>query len=196
MMRQRFAIAFPLLLIAFLFTACSDDDNPTTPPNDSPDFFPFNREIVWTYETNLFKNELGPQPAIMEVKIDTAWSSDQMFDWLAVRVPSYSTEWNHILAVLDSAGTIYSLGDNPREGLYPMFKHQYEENEIERETISIKGTSYETVKITVEGEHDASVTWWFADGIGLVREHSLKGLSIFSDDNDDEVLTELVSYTR
>jgi hypothetical protein len=48
--------------------------------------------------------------------------------------------------------------------------------------------------LNVEGNQ--YVTWWFVDGIGMVKEHSLTGVSIFSDDNKDEVLTELVSFVR
>ncbi|MDT8323323.1 MAG: hypothetical protein RRA94_04350 [Bacteroidota bacterium] len=194
---MRFPFHVPLLLVLFLFAGCSDDDTPTDPTGQTPDYFPFDREIVWTYETNVFKDALGPQPATMQMKIDTASRGGQLFDWIALHVPALDDEWHNILGILDSAGTIYSLGDHPREGVFPMFKHQYADSEIERETITIRGTTYQTVKLTVNGSNNASVTWWFADGIGLVREHSLKGMSIFSDDNPgDEVLTELLSFTR
>ncbi|MBN1446719.1 MAG: hypothetical protein JXA28_02210 [Bacteroidetes bacterium] len=187
--------AFSVLLLPLFMSSCSDDEDNPVPPSNTVDYFPFAKGYVWTYETNVFKDWIGPS-VMMDLKIDTATNSRGHFTWMLLRIPDKSPDWTATIGVFDSAGTIYSIGDHPIEGYYPLFKHEYEENEIERETITVKGRTYETVKIAVQVESIGSVTWWFADGVGLVREHSMQGLSLFSDDNDDEVLTELVSYTR
>ena len=54
-------------------------------------------------------------------------------------------------------------------------------------------------ELFAEVSGNVTITWWFADGIGLVREHSSKGGSIFLDDaygSDVEMNTELISYVK
>ncbi|MCB2206299.1 hypothetical protein KQI65_16265 [bacterium] len=188
-------LCLPALISIAAITSGCDDDDPVTPDPTEKDYFPFNRGAVWTYHTNVYKGTVGPD-ATVEVKIDTSWSSDQLFDFLMIRMPPQYPDWGRIIGLLDSAGVIYSLGDHPREGEFPLFKHVYDENEITHETITVLGTTYETVKYELSVDGGRKVTWWFADDIGLVREHSMTGISLFSDDNDDEVLTELISYAQ
>jgi hypothetical protein len=186
-------LALPILA-ALSLAACSDDD-PVQPQRD-PDYFPFVRNAVWTYRTNVFTDLVGPD-AILQVKIDTVATPYGVHDYLKLRLPDFSDQWANALAMLDSAGVIYGIGEIPYEDHFPLFKHRYAESEITRETITVQGKNYQTVKFTLEIENAGSVSWWFADGVGLVREHSLDGLTLFSDNVDDqEVLTELVSYVK
>jgi hypothetical protein len=179
----------------FLFlSACSSDD-PVTPAKQDPDYFPYTKSAVWTYKTNVFKNQIGPD-VTMQIKFDTASTQNGTFDWMMIRLPDSDPNWARVIGILDSAGVVYSIGDHPREELYPLFKHRYAESEIARETITVQGKIWQTVKVTLEIPSVGTVRWWFADGVGLVREHSMEGVSLFSDSNDDEVLTELVSYTK
>ena len=194
---RRFVHAFMLalpILAALSFAACDDDD--PVKPQPEPDYFPFVRNAVWTYKTNVFTNEIGPD-VTLQVKIDTSTTSNGVFDFLKVRLPDFSQDWERVLGLLDSAGTVWGLGDHPRETVYPLFKHKYAESEITRETITVQGKSYQTLKYRLDLPGAGTVYWWFADGVGLVREHSLDGITLFSDNMDDEeVLTELVSYVK
>ena len=194
---RRFVHAFLLALpfvAALSLSACSDDD--PVKPQPQPDYFPYVRNAVWTYRTNVFTDLVGPD-AILQVKIDTVATPYGVYDYMKVRLPDFSNQWANALAMRDSAGVIYGIGEIPYEDLYPLFKHKYAESEVTRETITVQGKSYQTVKFTLEIEDAGAVSWWFADGVGLVREHSFDGLTLFSDDVDgEEVLTELVSYAK
>lgn len=194
---RRFVHAFMLALpiLAVLSFAACDDDDPVRPKPD-PDYFPYVRNAVWSYKTNVFTNEIGPD-VTLQVKIDTVMTPNGVFDFLKVRVPDFSSEWASTFAIMDSAGVVYGIGDHPREPAFQLFKHKYAESEITRETITVQGKSYQTVKFRMDLPGAGTVYWWFADGVGLVREHSLDGISLFSDNMEgEEVLTELVSYVK
>ncbi len=185
----------PLVIFSFaVVTACSEDD-PVTPQKPEPNYFPYVRNAVWTYKTNVFKNDIA-EIVTLQVKIDTMLTEYGIYDFLKVGLPEYSTAWAPAIAVKDSAGAVYGLGDSPSDTPYLLFKHKYAESEITRETITVQGKSYQTVKYRFDIPAVGSVYWWFADGVGLVREHSMDGISLFNDNNDDEVLTELVSYVK
>ena len=132
------------------------------------------------------------------MRIDTATTNNGLYWWLFVR-PEANPSWSHIVALLDSAGVIYSLGDHPREGLFPMFRHDYTAGEATPGRIVVQGTTYQTKRVTVQLDATSSVTWWFADGIGLVKEYSAQGVSIFSDDHHGqtfECVTELTNFEK
>jgi hypothetical protein len=184
---------------------CSDDS--ASAPAVTSDYFPFHRSYVWTYRTNAFAVN-GIPDITFEMKIDTATHRNGpesgLFWWYFIRVPAVSSKWSHFLVLLDSANTIFTWGDFPSfSSSHPPFsmgwKHQYAASEGTRETITVQGKTYSAVRVDYTGEQNVTISWWFADGIGLIREYSAKGGSIFEDDNwgDDVVVnTELVSYTK
>ena len=188
-----------------ILPGCSDDSS-SAPPS-TVDYFPFSRNYVWTFRTNLFASK-GIADTTFQLKIDTATyrngPASGLFSWYFARLSAASPQWSHFLVLLDSANTIYTWGDFPSfSPSYPPFsmgwKHQYAASEGTRETITVQGTTYSTVRVDYTGEQDVTISWWFADGIGLIREYSAKGGSIFEDDNwgdDVAVNTELVSYTK
>lgn len=200
---QRFLFVMAAGIAVMLFQQCGGDD-PVT-PNTTVDYFPMNRNLVWTYTTNIMAPRGVPE-LTFEMKADTATHYNGPFNlgchwWYFSRVPSQSPEWQHFWVLKDSANTIYTWGDYPSPTSPPFtfgWKHVYEQSEGTHEIITVQGKRYNTVRIDYE-DGDVSISWWFADGIGLVKEHSDKGASIFTDDyaGDDVVMnTELVSYTK
>jgi hypothetical protein len=201
---QRFLLVVVAGMFVMLFQRCGGDD-PVT-PSKIVDYFPMNRNLVWTFTTNIMAPRGVPE-LIFEMKADTATYYNGPFNlgchwWYFSRVPSQSPEWRHFWVLKDSANTIYTWGDYPSQSSPPItlgWKPVYEESEGTREMITIQGNTYRTVRIDVTTDEGVPISWWFADGIGLVKEYSPKGGSIFTDDyfGDDVIMnTELVSYTK
>ncbi len=195
MMRFRFPAVLAVATAALLiFAACSKDDGPLQ-PQPEPDYFPFNRSFVWTYKTNVLAG-FGIPETTMDMKIDTLTTGNGVFHWVWLRIPGMP-DWANSFAVLDSANVIYAIGDHPPETPYPLFKHKYTASEVMNETITVQGKTYKTLRYDMTVDPDGTVSWWFADGIGLVKEYSEDGITIFASDIIDGVaLTELVSYTK
>jgi hypothetical protein len=64
-------------------------------------------------------------------------------------------------------------------------------------SVTVRGTRYETVRHDLKQEGLGTVYRWFADGIGLVKEYSEDGGTIFAADVISGVaLTEPVSHTK
>lgn len=187
---------FVLPVAAFLlFTACSEKDSPTNPPR-TIDYYPFAQGHVWTYTTNAFTDTFG-EVVTIKTKIDTATTDQGLHHWMHISIPDKGVNWMPLFGMLDSVGVVYALGDHPGEERFPLFKHQYADSEITRETITVHGKTWQTIKLSLEVEGEGTITWWLADGVGVIREHSMDGLSLFNDTMDgQEVLTELVSYTK
>ena len=195
-----------VLLSCGLLPGCGDD-NPTDAPGTG-DYFPFSRNYVWTFRTNIFAGR-GVPDTTFEMKIDTATHYNgpkSVFCWwYFIRVPAVSPQWAHFFTLLDSANTIYTWGDYPSTNTPPTppgslgWKHRYASSEGTRETITIQGKTYDAIRVDAVGEQNVKISWWFADGIGLIREYSDRGGSIFTDDyygDPVEMKTELVSYTK
>ncbi|MBL0177076.1 MAG: hypothetical protein IPP94_17790 [Ignavibacteria bacterium] len=189
-----------------ILPGCSEDSSSAPPA--TVDYFPFSRNYVWNFRTNIFATK-GVADTTFQLKIDTATHRNGpvsgLYWWYFARLSAPSQRWDHFLVLLDSANTIYSWGDFPSTSNPPTppfsfgWKHQYGASEGTRETITVQGKSYSAVRVDFTGEQDVHISWWFADGIGLIREYSAKGGSIFTDDNwgDDVVMsTELVSYSK
>jgi hypothetical protein len=197
------SMLFCAVLPAVIFIDCGDSgNNPgSTPP--TPDHFPFSRNYVWTFRTNVFAVN-GLPDTTFELKIDTATygnGMNRLYWWYFIRIPGISPNWQHFWVMLDSANTIYSWGDFPN-GSPPFsmgWRHQYSTSEGTRETITVQGHTYNAIRVDYTGEKNVTISWWFADGIGLIREYSAKGGSIFEDDSwgtATVVNTELISYTH
>ncbi|MBR9974890.1 MAG: hypothetical protein KFF77_04870 [Bacteroidetes bacterium] len=185
---------FPLVAM-LLLVACSEEDSPVNPPK-TVDYYPFAKGHVWTYTTNAFTDTFG-EVVTIQTKIDTATSDQGLHHWMHISIPDKGVNWLPLFSMLDSAGVVYALGDHPGEQRYPMFKHVYADSVITRETITVHGKTWQTIKVTMDVQGAGTITWWLADGVGVIREHSMDGLSLFTDDMDgEEVLTELVSYTK
>ncbi len=188
-------MGFILLLVVFsvLFNNCSSDE--ILNPKKEADYFPVNPKIVWTYSSNVLASA-EDQSNQFEMKVDSFEFPNGKFLALLGKFPQ-ENEWHYILAVKDSGGIVYSLGDNPPEEPVPLFKHNYNDNEGQFEVINISGKNYNTLKIEIPVNDSVTINWWFADGIGLVKEESFYGASIFTDEHWNEEyhsLTELVDY--
>lgn len=170
-----------LTCIMFIF-GCKKDSTtePVTPPDLANDYFPISRSYVWTYSTNALSDS-GRTVKSIEVKIDTFTFSRGNF-WAMLGRFTGTTQWGTIFAIKDSGGIVYAIGDSPPETPYPLFKHAYSSTEGTRETISFNGVNYEAVRInlTLNGR---VLSLWFAKGIGLLKEESNQGLSLWTDDN-------------
>lgn len=191
------AVPFLFLILTAGFCSCSDDATSTTPPTGA-DYFPFSRAYTWTYSSNVLNDSSGMPLRTIRMRIDTATSRNGLFWWMLVQTDTQS-DWWHVMGLLDSAGVIYGLGDHPREGLLPLFRHVYTASEATSEQIQVQGTTYQTKRVTIQVNPTSSVTWWFADGIGLVKEFSTQGVSLFSDNHQGEAfecLTELTGYAK
>jgi len=189
-------LALLLVPLALSVQSCSDDD---TSSNASPggDYFPFGREYRWTYTTNI-RAAKGTPVMQFQMKIDTAISNDRLFWFLMVQDSAHGAIWGRILGLKDENNIIYSLGDHPPEVEYPLFKHSYLANEGVRETITVQGVTYNTIRIDREGD-GVKISWWFAPNVGLVKEYSEQGGSLFTDDQwgDDIIMnTELVAFQK
>lgn len=184
-----FRLLLALSAFIFLITGCSKKDGPTGPKEDaliSGDYFPTDHSIMWRYSSNAISR--GGQSFIeFDMNIGSYTYSGGSFKAMLGKLAD-STTWGPIMAIKDSAGVIYSLGDNPPESPYPLFKHQYNESEVTRETITVNGKAYETLKKVLIFDSD-SLSLWFADSIGLVREFSRQGMSLFSDNNMGKQIT-------
>ena len=203
-MKQPRFFQFILLLIAvssgiLIFGCSKDDDNPVTPPiTTSGDYFPVKHGYVWKYTTTIFANRGFPEEAL-ELKMDTLTTAAGKHWWMLVRFPDLGTEWTPLLALLDSNNIVYSLGDNGASSPIQICKHAYSASEGIRESITVQGQSYQTIRIDFTDEHNVKLSWWLADGIGLVKEFSSQGASLFLDDywgSDLEMKTELISLTK
>ncbi|MCU7497375.1 MAG: hypothetical protein HF314_14355 [Ignavibacteria bacterium] len=179
-------VTFKILLVfstvLFVFSGCSKDE-PTKPKEDpviAGEYFPIDTTTIWCYSSNAL-SEGGVNPVAFETKFGTYTYENGRFDALLGRLTG-TTDWHPIISIKDSAGIVFSLGDNPPESPFPLFKHQYTESEVTWEDITINGKKYETLKRVMVMEHD-TLTLWFADQIGLVKEFSRQGMSLFSDAN-------------
>jgi hypothetical protein len=189
-----FLLAAAAIVLCVMLGACSEDESPAQPKAD-PDYFPFSRTMTWTYKTNVLA-EFGYPETSLDMKIDTLTTQNGLHYWIWVRIPALP-DWAPLFAVLDSGNVVYTIGDHPPEEAFPLFRHKYLAGEAVSETISVQGKTYNTLRYELTVDPGGKVTWWFADGIGLVKEYSEDGISIFSGDMISGVaLTELVSYKK
>ncbi|HEX2867061.1 MAG TPA: hypothetical protein VHO03_08460 [Ignavibacteriales bacterium] len=181
MKTSAFRILFVLSAVLFFFSGCSKDE-PTKPKEDpliAGDYFPTNNGSIWRYQSNAMSQD-GTSLVLFDMKVGSYSFRRGSFKALLGKLAD-STQWSAFFGIKDSAGVIYSLGDNPPEGYFPMFKHQYAESEVARETITVSGTTYQTLRRSFSQDQD-TLTLWFADGIGLIKEFSRQGISLFNDD--------------
>ena len=168
-----------------MFTTCKEDTTIVDPGNNTidlaNDYFPIVPSYQWTYNSNTFSDS-GKTYSNFDLKIDTATFRNGVFLALKIRVTG-NPQWYGILGLKDSGNVIYVLGDNPPEILNPLFKHTYAANEGTRESVTLSGVTYETVKITFDIEKSKSYSMWLAKGVGLIKDSSNSGVSIFNDDN-------------
>lgn len=172
------------LTLALLLLSCKEESITQTNSNTSDfsnDYFPFTRSYTWTYSTNALSDS-GKSVSSFEMRIDTTRFRNGVF-WALMGRLSGTTQWGGIFAVKDSGGIVYSIGDNPPEAPFPLFKHQYLSNEGVPETISVSGTTYESVKVNFDFQKGRTLSLWLVKGIGLVKESSNQGVSLFTDDN-------------
>ncbi len=186
-------ISVIMLLVVFILTSCAED---SVSPKDQEDYFPINSNFIYTFRTNAITNHPDSFQTF-DMKIDEYNFPKGKFLALLFRNNSDSN-WIPALGIKDSNNTIYSLGDNPSEGLFPMFKHQYDEGEVTDDEVLINGKKYNAKKLDMFRDN-TQLSWWFVDGIGLVKEESPNGVSLFSDDHykDDYLIkSELVAFTQ
>ena len=160
------------------------------------DYFPFTKSYTWTYTTNALSDS-GKLTNSFDMRIDTTSFNNGVFYALLGRL-SGNTEWGSIFAIKDSGGIVYSIGDNPPEQPFPLFKHQYSNSEGERDSIVVLGTKMETVKVDIN-IGNGTLSLWVAKGIGFVKESSSTGISLFTDDNASTnvlIQTTLQSLTK
>jgi hypothetical protein len=191
-------ILLALSTFLFLIPGCSKDE-PTGPkeaPLISGDYFPTDQSNTWRYSSNALSKD-GKSLVTFYMSIGTYSFRRGDFKAILGRIAD-STSYASVLGIKDSAGVIYSLGDNPPEGLFPLFKHQYAENEVTRETITVNGITYQTLRRAMSQGKD-TLTLWFADSIGLVKEFSRQGISLFNDDFTGQnvtITTELIYHGK
>jgi hypothetical protein len=197
----RFRLLIFILVAAAVISGCSkdSDNNPVTPP-DTPagDYFPMKIGYVWSFTTNIFANRGFPEETL-ELRLDTLTTAAGKQWWMLARFPDLGTDWAPLTALLDSNNTVYSLGDQGNATPLPLFNHAYLPSEGSREQITVQGQPYQTIRIDYTDANSVTVSWWLADGIGLVKEHSSQGASLFLDDNwgsDIDMNTELLSLTK
>ena len=171
-----------LLICIACVCGCKDDDDATAPapqPEPEGDFFPIDTTSIWTYRTNALGN--GIVYSSIEISIDHHDFPRGRFLALLARNQG-TTQWGPICALKDSGGIVYSLGDQPPETPVPLFKHRYATNEIQKQILTFEGRQYEANKLTmlVAGRQ---TTIWLGKGIGIMKEESSNGMSLWSDDN-------------
>ncbi|MFZ4622324.1 MAG: hypothetical protein ACOYNS_17310 [Bacteroidota bacterium] len=175
---------FPAIMIVML-CACKKDDSPvSTVPGTvdySQDYFPYSNSYVWTYNTNALSDS-GKNYSSFQMKLDTHQFRKGQFMSIKLRIDSVS-QWGAMYGIKDSAGTVYILGDNPPEIAFPLFKHSFAPGEGVAETITVNGISYPSVRYPVNLGPGDTLFLWLSKGIGLVKEMSNQGQSIFSDNN-------------
>jgi hypothetical protein len=174
-----------LAVLVFLF-GCKKDSTTevVSPPDLANDYFPISRSYVWTYSTNALSDS-GRTYRTIEIKVDTFTFSRGNF-WAMLGRYSGTTQWGAIFAIKDSGGTVYGIGDHPPETPYPLFKHSYTSGEGTRETISVGGVTYDAVRVSITPMNGRVLSLWFAKGVGLIKEESNQGLSLWTDDNSSK----------
>ena len=184
----------PLVVISvFILLSCDE----AVTPEDVVDYFPTNSNNIIKYSSNAISGSENDF-ITFEMKIDSfAFSRGTYLALLGKR--EIDTLWGAIMGLKDSGNVIYGLGDNPPEDLVPMFKHEYKEDEAVTEKITLLGKDYDSKKVVLQLSDSVKLNWWFVNGIGLVKEESSKGASIFNDDNwgdDYNSKTELIDFTK
>lgn len=188
-----------LLYLFFSIISFTCSKNSSVQPEElskQTDYFPFSKNYRWLYTSNALSDS-GKEVTQFEMKLDTVTYAQGNFWSMLIRL-SDSKQWYHIRALKDSGNIVYSLGDFANSDQVPAFKHIYAENETISETLNIAGRQYITVKYKIISDTD-TLSLWFADGVGLVKEYSRQGLSVFNDDlyyYNIPVTTELVSYSK
>ncbi len=185
-----------LLIISMYTAGCSKDEvnNPVEEKMIPGEYFPVSNNYQWTYTTNAIT--LG-QNTQFSMKIDTFAFNNGSYLAVLGRLENTDT-WGSIFAIKDSGNIIYNIGDNPPETPNFLCKHQYNENEVTRETVVIGSNTFQALKYNLLFNND-TLSLWFANGIGLIREYSNKGYSLFTDDNaghDVKIKTELVGLLK
>ncbi len=173
--------SFVLLSVFFLIGCNKDSTTESSAAILTGDYFPVSNSRIWTYSSNAMTDS-GKSYITFEMTMDTSSYNKGVFLSLLGRFPG-ETKWNHMFAIKDSGGIVYSIGDNPPETPFPLFKHQYLSTEVVQETIIVNGTSYATVKVIFNVGNGRTSSWWFAKDIGLIKESSTQGVSIISDNN-------------
>lgn len=174
-----------LFLLSVFFSACSKDPAPAGPDNAGAefinDYFPMSTSYRWAYISNAFSVK-GETYSLVEMKIDTAKFHGSIRAALKIR-PSGTTEWKAIYGLLDTGNFVYILQDIPPAAMYPLFKHSYDSSNGVKESVTLAGISYEAVKITLPLVDETLYFMWFAKGIGLIKDSSGTGFSMFSSAN-------------
>jgi len=175
-----------LAAFSLLFVTCKEDSissgSDYVPIDLANDYFPVVPSYQWTFNGNCFSDS-GKTYSNFDYKVDTATFRNGVFKAVKVRLPGGS-QWYPIFGIKDSGNIIYSLTDNPPvSNPLPAFKHTYDANEGVRETISLSGVSYDAVKIIIDFGSGKTYSMWFAKGMGLIKDSSSSGFSLFSDNN-------------
>ncbi len=184
-----------VLLTGMLFFLSYCSENKIVQPDNNQDYFPLNSNILWKYSSNAISKDEN-NFLTFEMKIDSSQFRTGKFLALMGK-RSIDTVWGRIFAIKDSGNTVYDIGDNPPETPFPLFKHKYDENEAVTEAITILGKQYNAKKVVISFSDSVKLKLWFVDGMGLVKEESQKGASIFSDEHfrqDFNVKTELIDF--
>ncbi len=189
----KFVFLFISISFLLILSSCSED---VIPPKQTEDYFPINSNYVYKFESNAFSNNQDSM-VTFDMKIDEYNFTKGDFLGLQVKL-SNMDKFGAILGLKDSGNVIYSLGDSPPEGLFPMFKHKYNDSEVTTENITFEGKTYSAKRIDITRDN-VTVSWWFVNGIGLVKEESPNGVSLFNDNHYGDnylIKTVLVSFKK
>ncbi len=190
---------FSFLVLSITLIACREDDpaplQSNTELDPANDYFPIVASYQWTFNSNALSDS-GKVYSNFDMKIDTATFRNGVFLALKIR-PAGNPLWDGIIGLKDSGNVVYTLTDNPPVSTpLPLFKHTYAATEGTKEPVTISGTKYDAIKITVDLGNAKTYSLWFAKGVGLIKDSSNAGASIFSDNNfNDSIMVKSTLVT-
>lgn len=200
-LRMRAPVVTLLMIFLFIMLGCEKDSNPAFDPYVAPplseDYFPVTTNYLWTYSTNALSDS-GKVRDSIDIKIGAYAFPEGTFQTLLGRFVG-TTAWGPVLSLLDSGNTVYTLGDHPPETPYPLFKHVYANDEVQPDSVEVLGARLPAVKLTKEFNPGRPTSFWFVKGIGLVKQSSQFGQSIFTDDNSSKnvlIETTLIGFEK
>jgi hypothetical protein len=184
-MDKRILPFLTILAISLFFTTCKENSTSAGPDNAGAefinDYFPVSSSYRWSYISNAFSVK-GETYSLVDMKIDTAKFHGSIRPSLKIR-PAGTTEWKAIYGLLDSGNFIYILQDIPPAAMYPLFQHSYDSSYGARESVALSGMRYDAVKITIPLVDETLYYMWFVKGVGLIKDSSGTGFSLFSSAN-------------
>ncbi len=172
-----------ILVLSLFFSTCKENSTTVdTGNNTANDYFPIAPAYQWTYNSNTYSDS-GKTYNNFDVKIDTATFRNGVFLALKIRLAG-NPQWYGIMGLKDSGNIVYSLTDNPPVAdPFPLFRHTYSANEGIRESVTVMGVTYDAVRMTIVIRDNKTYSMWFAKGVGLIKDSSNAGISLFSDNN-------------